>query len=114
MSAVSPQRSGFQTGSYQTRSVCPVYAFHAAHIGQRGARRRHRLEAWEEVLVLVPGFPQHIGTDHIDAAAAVNSTAAPRTKPSSAEFTALALLPKRMGCSLTMPLVSVMEPPSFR
>ena len=34
-----------------------------------------------------------------------NSRAAPRTKPSTAQLTMLAELPKRIGCSASTPLV---------
>ncbi|MNI71729.1 hypothetical protein D3C73_1276170 [compost metagenome] len=43
-----------------------------------------------------------------------SSSAAARTKPSSAWLTAVALAPSRIGCALTMPLVSVIEPPALR
>ena len=60
--------------------------------GQRHALGRHRLEAQEVWAVAAPGLLQHAGLTAL-MRRPCSSTAAPRTKPSMAEFTAEALAP---------------------
>lgn len=88
-------------------------AFHAACVAQRGVRRRNRLEATEVGRVAGQRLADHGRADGVDAQAARQLRAAPRTKPSTAQLTMLAELPKRIGCSASTPLVRVKEPPSL-
>ena len=100
--------------SYQTVRVSPLWMPSTALEGQRHALRADRFETGEVGTVGRHRFDQHVRADHVDARRGSSSKAAARTKPSSAAFTDVALTPSRMGWALTMPLVSVIEPPALR